>query len=1465
MKILGKNYSIFITLTMLFVSACLPVQKETQCGNNEAFNATQRKCVPVIGSASTNTVFVKTKTPVNSYTLTLGDNPVQHSVSVSDVYNFGYSTVWNIRFTSSVSSIFNFSSDGVANNVLTYSFLPPTEATPSLAGSYVIECVILDQNGGTQLDSVSWTVQVGAQATPTITNRTPNIPSISVFSTSTSEAFSADISNPDGQSGIYTWYVNDVAVTTPATFIGGSTIPTSITVDPLNDGLGEGLHTVELVVTQFSDPSVIFDSYTWVLNVVDPALATISSASPGFDNTLIAINGVSYSSNGYYDSSFNSIFGTGICFTLDEADADKDGDGNYDLDYSLLINGTNITGQLPYDTQTKCVTTALPALTLVSDQVGEARTVTLRTFKAGTSTVVEERQWAMTVIPKNSSPVISIRANSEHSSCLGLVDEALSVTGCSVIQSADDDGDSSYNTASSDDVDNNFTIVINVKDFESYAVTPSSDPFGEDDMEVIFQIKKSTDASYQDLDGTSILSLDNCYQGTSTAKTAGSGTPSAGYDTTYICDFGVNAFNPVTQEPLEAGSYDLKAFVRDSGSIFAPSNIQESNQVTWSIEVTELQSQALIQAQANTGTGSTTASWVERADASCNGLGTEVTETSSVDENDNIIVHTIVKDVERDNIQYSIRMENGVSGGDSFVVPLTDSSATYSAGAQGYIDIESACFSIPEWVVKGSDNLTKDINVFIDINEYTDAGFASSDSETLVIEVNNDNPIPVFGDASDVALSPASGSLTAGSDIIVYSGYPFEVDPPSYSDASSVDGAIVSWQWQYCIGACTSNLNYTAGNTNPVGSWVSISNANDVGSPGNENIIWTPNPRIAAGTNVNLRICLGDDGGNPSDCSAAATSPGSFKVYQNIKAFPAQVRADGYSVRELATWYDVTDDTLYQATTSGTQIRVAKFQRTTTPGSKVMEQIHEITFNSEIPTKTSDVPTQLSMTGINNGTNGSLFISYKVTDQSTGAPQLRVRRIDISNDKLSFHYGGLYNNDTEDLVSNLPVSATTFNVTGNAQLIVDFSGWGGSLPVTTESFDIITTSDGSTAETVQYCNPSCATVAAATASLTAAITGNANLNQELFVVDTGSTVEIYGPPRLDYADFGGISVNIGQIVINEGQERWYVPYAGTSSLNIYYSGQALSDMTTTVPSNQPVAGAGTVNQEVANAVDSAGNVIVASKGSSGNLDVYRVNGTSFALNGSASNVFTFTGSEEIYGISVGVGVNDDIYIACINQNNVTGLEYLSAAFFDGANLAQNNSTTTFTTSNYLAQPGIEEVKIIGHPSEDGVAILGVTTNSDHRETSASADGSGIPRQAHLFRLFNGDTTNFTAPPTLGSYNSSTTNLTSPALNVEPVVDLNSNQLGSISMVPGFDYATSPYTDTIGHENDSSTPATEDSAEITVWFSFHESDTGAPNGTYIYHGQYNINAENISTDASSVDDSQDGNFPSFVEN
>ena len=96
-----KILTIFFSIIL---SACLPVQKKTQCGDNEAFDGSERRCVPVVGAATTGSVFIISRSPSISYTADPGSSAVTHQVAVSDAYEFGFRINWYVHATTTVTT-----------------------------------------------------------------------------------------------------------------------------------------------------------------------------------------------------------------------------------------------------------------------------------------------------------------------------------------------------------------------------------------------------------------------------------------------------------------------------------------------------------------------------------------------------------------------------------------------------------------------------------------------------------------------------------------------------------------------------------------------------------------------------------------------------------------------------------------------------------------------------------------------------------------------------------------------------------------------------------------------------------------------------------------------------------------------------------------------------------------------------------------------------------------------------------------------------------------------------------------------------------------------------------------------------------------------------------------------------------------------------------------------------------------
>lgn len=1433
MNIAKIKYILQTLLILILVSGCLPAQKSTECGSNEAFDSTKRKCVPTLGGATGNTVFIQTRFPANSYSATLGDTGITHTINVSDVYASGFTTKWKLHFSSDVSPVYNFNNSVVATNTLNYTFTPPLVTSPNLKGTYVLEAIVFNSAGSAQLDSHAWTIQVGDLAVPELINPVPSFSSTTYASNLINETLSLDIDNPDTRTGLYTWYVDSVAQGAANVF-SAATSTQSIIINPST--LGVGIHTVELKITDQTNPAIIFDTYQWTVNVISPIYPNITTATPSFNDTIIAIDGIDYSSGGYLDSSYTALSALptpGLCINVDNYD--KDGNTIPDLDVQFDINGS-IQGALAQigATNQYCLTT-IAAQNLVNPQIGVSKVFTVSTYVSGTGTLVEQRQWPLIITPKNSAPTIAINTDLTNSTITCSATSTLSAGGCSMTQSADTDNDNDYTDETAAN-NNSVQLAFSVYDLETDFTTPTN-PFGEDDLEIYFQVKAAGDINYQNMDGSANqYTRTNCSLGSATSK-AGmyAANQESGYSKTYICTFNMDAFYALAGDdsPTPSGNYIVRAYVRDAGSVWAPANQQQSTFITWDINVNELLSNAILSAQNFVGPATPTDSWVELSDNACTNTTTELTSGSAdTPENSWIIVHSLVTDDERDNLKVLVEMENALAGPGSYttVVPVSNVTQKYQS-ATGYVEAQS-CFKIPEWATTSASVVA---NIRVTINEVTDAGLSAAVSTAIFnVNVSNNNPPPLFPDFSTRDLSLDTGG--GGEPTVVYAGFPFTLNPEMVNnvtpniatDASIYDGTNIEWQWQ---------VRYNAG------AWNDIPNANNTSMP-NKTLVWTPSIDVGINANVDLRICLGDDGdGNPSDCTGAA---GSQKEYTNITVVPANFQgSDGVisSGNELSSWYDQTNEILYNGYVSGTDIYISKYVKSSASSDDIhWVHDHTISFDSEditVPLAPT-IPSSLSLNGIDNTV---LYVAYKVID--TGSYQPRVRQIDISDSKLSFNYHGVYSGNTADGFDMLigtpnPAYYSLSEINGGELSIQVIAAANAG-----DTFTIQPT-DGSASVNVPGCSAGlCASAVQSAIDIEAYINNHAVLSKELAVTRVSDTVTLRGAYIENYIDINSFTDTIGNLVIDSVNDRWYVPYRNSigGGLSIHHGTNANQHMSNTIVATYDVAGSSTVVDYLAADISSTQALVVAQKNNAANVDVHKLTFPIGSGTVSLTNLFNVA-SAQVSDISLSVGASDHVYIAgrYIFNPDMGGFSdtYVCASAVK-SDLLEKSSSSYFTSTNFLAQSGIGAVKVSANraPAALGEMVIAVTTNSDHKYDNASAAGSGIPNQAHLLKVTQ-DTTNFADALDFKDYQINLTQLSSPKVNINPVQD---NTVISLTPI---------YQITKGDQDETDDPA-DDNTKYSLFFSFHESN----GGTEVRSTLLNVEANQTSTDEQSVTGSMPG--------
>ncbi|MCT4641049.1 MAG: hypothetical protein N4A33_02055 [Bacteriovoracaceae bacterium] len=1223
MKVLTPK--ILLIGLIFIITSCLPTAKETTCAANEAFDPTTRVCVPTLGSGPT-TVFIQSKSPATSYLLDTNSAAVGHSISVSDVYSYGYTTKWIVHN--------GISSTVMATNTSTYVF-----STPSTPGNYILEAIVYTSDGLTQLDNEAWNITVSAADVPQVTSPTPATTAYSYTNDiTTAQTLGATINNPNANGFNYEFKLDGVILTngtSSATSLGVSTTITPSTV-PL------GIHILELNVVDSTTPTTIYDSYIWTINIIAPSYPQIVSTNPSYYNAINIIDGETFAAGGYRDVTNTAL--TQICVDVDNYD--KDSTAGSDIDIIFEINGAQqgVTGT--FSSNTYCHNT-FDTQNLSNSDLSESKTLTAKIVKVGTTDIIEIRQWNLSIRPRNMRPQIQIDSTNTAAIMACTQASSVSYTGCSVTQSVDADNNNDY-TNHADDTDNSQVFAIELIS----GADPDIDSV--DDYEVVYSIKQTADPSFQEIDGASNLTATDCkFTANETQTGSGVGTQSLTLPKLQ-CNLPIDAFGNAGH--IAPGSYTISAYIRDTGSTWdvVP---KESNTVTWQVNVTEIQSANSIsiaaQSAANLVVGiGPTESWIEDANSSCVGQNTVVNTTNQINETEYVILHTLVRDIERDDFTLSIKLENGMLPGFTSILPQQTITRTDD---NEFYEVES-CFQIPEWVVfNNSHNAATQISISVTDIPDVETPQTPGSPTTLLMYVNNNNPAPTIADNSAVDLSSH----------YAFGGIPYTITAPALNSlplGHTLDGINPQFYWQFYNGI----------------SWENIPNSNSVEQSSND-LIWTP-PLDYSGT-ITLRVCVGDDGfGNDaSDITIAGycdSNPNSVKEYQNINITNVQKDDETFASttddkQNLASWFDETQSNLYTAHSEGTNIVINKYA---TNVNNILEKVHTITMISD--TATASQVSQLSMTGVD---SNDLFIAYTILDGSS-VPRIRVRRINIANNHLSFRYQGFFTAeaDTTDQVDGI-----NYNTPGSPGFSLLSSSNGSVMTVTFNTvdpgdrFDIITSTGNESfivgTGPTDLCSGSiCPSTTNLAAQLESAINNHINpeISQEIHASAVGNVVTITGAPTNDYYDEASeVTSIIGNIETNGS--RWVIPYADATNsfkVGILWSDNIghISSATIGNPlSPAALSTTSTFTKEIKIKYDSSSSsYIIATINGSDDVDTYSFNNAFSSINyDSRATFLNGMYNNPLYNSSnldLALDPQGNIFIATVNQSS--GTNYLGAIY-----------------------------------------------------------------------------------------------------------------------------------------------------------------------------------------------------------
>lgn len=1164
------------------LSSCLPQEKTTQCGKDQAFNATQRRCVASV-SKSTDSISIANVTPASSYSVSISDPSRTHAVTISDPFHIGYSLRWNVTYPSGSTLLVATGS--------TYTFNHSSFPT----GSYILEVQVFNSAGSEILDSRSWTVNVLSQTVPSITTTTPTPFGTTISSVPTS--ISTTASNPDLISNVnYQWFVNGNPVAGESGSFSTSSRSINFNFNPQSSStyfVGAGVYSVQLSLTE-NGSGLLYTTYTWSVSNNIPGFSTVSlgtanngpatgNQTPSPAAIVTALDEMSITAGGFK----NDLNGDG---TLDSIDfcvraADVSGvDGN-GVFVDFLENGVAIPNgvgiQLTMNNTSFCLGDAILAasasysMDIPTLLQTESRTVTAVVYDgfSGQSTnptyngatELKRYNWTTRVRQLNTAPIIEIDA--ANTSLPGGCTSAspTSMAGCTITQ------------------DETFNIAITVTD----------DDYNPHDFTSEFQYFRVQ--FYLDgvlLDGSHALSSNDCFEDFSE-------TPNS---TRYICTMDINPYD--TNGPIDptGRSYTLTAVVEDSQSPYTFMGSPASNTVTWSISTVlpAVDTGALINAFDETAAVPPTATESYISEQATPGTAIDLNTNANilapqVAEGDNIIFNISVDDIERDSHFIKIfRCDDKTMACSSPVAVATRNVISTS-------DLNPKRTAITVQISEDSVKNNDVDFVFYRVVVRKDSSVAAPDldSETVYLSVQNTNPNPVFDTDN---FNPALN--TAGTPLIAYAGMPITFDPGAITDASLLDGEQITYQWMVSINS---------------GAYAPIDGATS------RVLTWTPGSEIdflaQTGTPVTVKLCMGDNGWDNAfdvaktpmnaannNCLNPTLDSGEWFISAFSNMQIGQTYNDNTSANvgngEAAVWIDqssVSPLVKYMAyVTINKDIVVEKIVTLPTGGKggsteQAVQEISSIVFSSTTDASYSlnDV-TNLSIAG--DSTNKALYLAYM--SPVSGIDLVHIRRIDISGGKTNpalLHDGKFsWDSGYDDLLDNSAPGA----------------GLSEAINAVTGELEITVTSDANTTPTMnfsisnlhggvstlnagtQFCAPVslCSTLNTTATNLAAAI--NDTLLEEfqgLTATAAGSVVTISGVIDRDFiqADIGATS--IGKIMVNKSTGRWELPLidndqsGGNKSKIAIYSGNLASRLDG-VAASKSLLPATVPSQEIVNAI-----------------------------------------------------------------------------------------------------------------------------------------------------------------------------------------------------------------------------------------------------------------------------------------
>jgi hypothetical protein len=1314
--------SIALLLSLLFLGACIPQTKQTDCASNQAFNAVLRTCVPVMNGPS-SFIDITSFLPTSVLSKYKNDpTPLTFSVLISNPYAQTYTVEWERIYSGSPISVVGTTSGSYSS----YTLSPLMLATQ--LGTHIISVKIKDSTGSI-VDSHNFEIKINDTPKPIIlTNGFLNPPTYNNDFTPLTpvQNFGFEVFNNGATmyTGVSTpiykteWrlyrggiLINNSTTTFPT--VGGSLTPSgsNFPTYAFNSGaLGVGAYLLNARVTNTS--SEVVAEQQWSVTVAHPPLSPITSrdiydltAAPIFSTPSIAYSGVPYTGSPTYNFIPSSVTTPAVgaqgnyCVTV----ADPSGTYPTDLFYvrvNFYIDG----GSFVYSGLTSpgdnkvCLSDSSNLSAVVFNNAAPDSTVAhilrARVWDEATGKEYTAAEmpglgsypidWDFTVKPQNQAPVVAF--GTVTGSTLASCSAASPIkTGCTVAS------------------DTNFKVKINMVSDDFYTL-----PANEAQFDYSIRL-------YQN--GVNIQTCTKA--GYTVPDPLLTGLPDTNGADGYDCEFRINSYNANGPINLNAYSYQIQAEITDLGSPITSVD-KASTTLTWGFAPNGV---------SETNTVPVISGW-----SVGNAVEGNVPSVSSP-----ISFNAVITDNERDNFSYTIKY---------CPTALCTTPVPFSAGTILRTS-NAAAYTLTVPVTLTEDfllgltglschtkkrNQTCAVPFLIEVQDIPNtAAPLTATSGQLPSTITNYNALPVLNASYSNPIPSLITYLTANA----FVGFPISIfnNPSSILTDTSTVTTEKTFRYQW----------YARNSSSFVLSWQPIQ-----GSTGN-NLIWTPSHvQNSTDDQVSFMICAEDQpisavsSVNLTDsiCSEFTPAPWAVKVQNNIAKHDLSTSSStelasnsGDAGKETAVWYEtpssfngVLSSAAYVAMIGNDkQIYVKKILVRDRAGLDTLGTL--ITSFPAVP-PTSGVVDQikdLSITG-----NGSeLYVAYLAS--RTGAPGSfypQVRRIDLTSTlgksipnnhqgKFGFDYDGMgFTNSC-----STPADCSATQASGVTS--ITFSP---STPTLTGSI-VLETPNGNFTVTLLTSNSVdqiCSNCSGATMAMQLADLINISTDSRLAGYSAqavGNMVTIFGSTANDYFDASAepiqrVAGRMGKIYISGGS--WFLPFIDnslggsyTGKLSVYSgsTGGLMSFFTESIIDPVSFPGGGLALMDSAIKFDNYVEgtylwiAMISTSGSVGRL--YKLDAATFSLI-DTDNIFTTdtlldvqlaASSSRVYiGAQVASGNELKLGIYDINGTSLSEFKIDDAAHIDPAapltdDIFKSSTTTTTTISSYKIIPYGSEARI----------------------------------------------------------------------------------------------------------------------------------------------------------------------------